>query len=124
MTSRTVFLAQFIRINSTDNCVQDLAALPAVEEPGKKFDGLSQGCRGLHAVFAETNPENHCAHISFTPVEDPKGRIKCQDSSSEGVQPEDLFDEGDLNRFSQFCIEHGLDPALAHNFDRSTLLRS
>ena len=34
-----------------------------------------QSCRKLHAVFAATNDE-HCAHISFKPMADPKGRFK------------------------------------------------
>ena len=38
-----------------------------------------KSCRRLHAVYAASNG-NHCAHLSFKPMADPKGQFKCQES--------------------------------------------
>jgi hypothetical protein len=68
-------------------CVKRLEKLPILTEG--RVDGFDQGCRALHAVFASTN-DKHCAHLSFEPMEDPNGDIKCQVSSETSVA--DLFD--------------------------------
>lgn len=53
-------------------CVGELESLPKGEGPLSRVDGNTQGCRSLHATFAQENSK-HCAHISFTPAEDPNG---------------------------------------------------
>lgn len=92
-------------------CQGELAVLPTFSE-GVYFDGNSMGCRALHAVLAETNPSKHCAHISFEPMEDPLGRIKCQES--ELTDPMDLFDEDDMSFYKKFCEDRGVDPLVGY----------
>lgn len=70
-------------------CVGKLKELPVVTN-GRYFDGNDRGCRLLHAAFAETDKE-HCPHISFEPLEDSKGKLKCQTSSN--IKASDYFDE-------------------------------
>ena len=66
-----------------------------------------QPCRKLHAVFAATN-DKHCAHISFTPMADPKGNFKCQESAE--VQASDLFTVDQVAKFESFVAEGGFEP--------------
>ena len=101
-------------LNVTSNCTEQLLTLPSAEGEQYFIDGKSQGCRVLHAVFANTNPDNHCAHLSFTPLEDPNGSIKCQ--SSKGTLPSSLFTERELQLFKDFSESVGVDPELGHTF--------
>jgi hypothetical protein len=100
---------------TAESCEETLAALPMVDEIEEAlyFDGDSQGCRTLHAVFANTNPENHCAHISFEPMADPKGAFKCRESV--GISSSDLFTEDDFRIFNDFCTANGIDPEVGHD---------
>jgi len=100
-------------VNVTDDCEGNLALLSGVEGPLSYFDGDTQGCRALHSVFAATNPVNHCPHVSFDPMEDPQGRIKCQ--TSQGVLPSELFTEQDFAEYRDFANSVGIDPDLGHN---------
>eukprot|EP00494_Astrolonche_serrata_P028554 UN28821 len=84
-------------VTTHEECTSGLAALPETEDG--YVDGNTQGCRALHAVFAQNNPD-HCAHISLVPAEDPKGRIKCQTSA--GITAEDLWTEEDINWFIDY----------------------
>ena len=77
-------------------------------------DGKSQGSRALHGAFAATNPVNYCAHLSHTPLEDPKGNVKCQ--NSKGTLPSSLFTERELQMFKDFAISVGVDPVLGHTY--------
>mmetsp|Transcript_34474 Transcript_34474/g.62000 ORF Transcript_34474/g.62000 Transcript_34474/m.62000 type:complete len:301 (-) Transcript_34474:208-1110(-) len=88
-------------------CQKKLRELPTFTN-GSYFDGDSQGCRALHGAFASVNPEGHCPHISFTPNQDPNGKIKCSESA--GVKPTDLFDDDDIGMFQTFCEVNGIDP--------------
>ena len=99
-------------LNVTSNCTEQLLTLPSAEGEQYFIDGKSQGCRVLHAVFANTNPDNHCAHLSFTPLEDPNGSIKCQ--TSKGTLPSSLFTERELQLFKDFAESVGVDPVLGH----------
>ena len=56
----------------------------------------------MHAVFAAENA-NHCAHISFKPIADPKGKGKCQVSKQ--VPVSDLFSDDDLATFAAFAVD-------------------
>ena len=100
-------------VNATNSCEDTLISLPTADAPSNYVDGYSQGCRALHSVFASTNPINHCAHLSFTPIVDPSGYIKCQNSSL--TPPTDLFTDEDLNKLSDFAASFGMDPVLGHN---------
>lgn len=53
-------------------------------------DGNSLGCRILHAAFAISNPEGHCAHVTLDPFDvDRLGGLRC--STSSRITPLDLF---------------------------------
>jgi len=97
-------------ISSTSDCVQSLAAMPTVDSNGH-VEGLSQGCRALHAVFAEKNIK-HCPHISFTPMQDEHGRTKCQTTGS--ILASDLFTSDEFTLYEKFCTKVGLDPTKGH----------
>lgn len=84
---------------SHQDCVSELEALPVFTEGSAHFDGNSRACRTLHAVFAEKN-QDHCAHLSIAPQEDPKGNTKCQ--QSQGIHYLDLFDEQDVENFREW----------------------
>lgn len=99
--------------NGTVECENKLNALPAVDGSLYRVDGNTQGCRALHAVFAQTNPTLHCAHLSFEPMQDPKGRNKCQKSGT--ALPADLFSVNDFKAFDTFASARGIDPAIGHN---------
>jgi len=101
-------------VDATDDCEGNLALLPGVEGPLSHFEGNSQGCRALHSVFALTNL-NHCPHVSFSPMEDPNGKIKCQ--TSQLLDPSELFTEEDFAEYRDFANEVGIDPDLGHNCD-------
>ena len=101
-------------IDVPSDCEEQLLALPGTEGQQSFIDGKSQGCRSLHAVFASTNPDNHCAHLSFTPVEDPHGNIKCQ--TSKGTLASSLFTESELQTFKDFSESVGIDPEIGHDF--------
>jgi hypothetical protein len=98
---------------TTSECENLLMALPSSEGVEHKIDGNTQGCRAFHAAYAVTNPTLYCPHISFQPVPDPRGEIKCQSGNS--VLPSDLFTNSDLQRFDKYNAEKGLDPLIGHN---------
>jgi len=97
--------------NPITNCTTEIAQLPVFNDGGY-VDGLSQGCRVLHAALAEQNPQDHCAHIAINATLDPLGLYKCQDSSH--IQPEDLFTDEELASFDEFALSHGIDPAVGY----------
>ena len=66
-----------------------------------------QSCRKLHAVFAAENA-HHCAHLSFKPMADPKGRVKCQESAQLPVSA--LFGDDELATFADFAVKLGFEP--------------
>ena len=84
-----------------DECISQLEALPLSSGTERYFDGNDQGCRYVHAVLAASNGA-HCPHISFVPVEDATGSIKCQ--TSKNIAVSDLVDETSLALFRDFCL--------------------
>jgi hypothetical protein len=98
--------------NNNVTCATMLNELPSTDSTKYYVDGKSQGCRALHAVFAETNPTNHCAHLSFTPLQDPSGNIKCQ--SSKNKLPSELFTANEIQIFESFAESVGIDPIKGH----------
>jgi hypothetical protein len=100
-------------VNTTASCEDDLALLPTIDDPGKRADGNTQGCRGIHVVFADTNPK-HCPHVSLTATPDHKGRIKCQ--SSANIQVDSLFTDRDVKKYQRFSRRHNIDPDLGHDY--------
>jgi hypothetical protein len=59
----------------------------------------------LHSVFASTN-DKHCPHISFVPVADSSGSLKCQESA--GLLPGDTVTDQDMQAFNDWMVEEGL----------------
>jgi hypothetical protein len=106
-----------LNVSNTTACMTMFNALVTTEGINHYFDGNSQGCRALHAVFAVTNPSHHCAHLSFTPLLDPAGNIKCQTSQARSTA--DLFTEADFTALRRFAIKHGIDPDIGHNCCRT-----
>ena len=93
-----------------DNCESRLAELPVFND-GSFVDGDSQGCRALHAVFAETN-NDHCAHIALNATEDRKGAIKCQNSNL--MNPSDYFTPADFREYDKYMVSQGIDPEIGY----------
>ena len=102
-----------LNTTNTTVCISTLQELPTAQGTNQYIDGKSQGCRALHAVFAFANPKQHCAHLSFTPLADPSGNVKCQ--TSQGTSPSDLFTEADFSTFRRFAEKNGIDPDIGHN---------
>lgn len=102
-------------ISSMSTCESHLQAMPATDGAEEHFDGNSTGCRSLHAAFAWKNTD-HCAHLSFEPMEDPYGKIKCQTSAN--ISPKTIFTESEFQIWRKFSQKHGIDPDLGHNFKR------
>jgi hypothetical protein len=106
-------LAAANNTNSTvTDCPQSLANLPVADGVDVHVDGQSQGCRALHSAFAATNAI-HCPHISFAPLADARGAIKCQHSNLKS--PRELFADSDFRLFRDFLVKHHVDPVLGHN---------
>eukprot|EP00581_Thalassiosira_minuscula_P002991 CAMPEP_0183742550 /NCGR_PEP_ID=MMETSP0737-20130205/64759_1 /TAXON_ID=385413 /ORGANISM="Thalassiosira miniscula, Strain CCMP1093" /LENGTH=840 /DNA_ID=CAMNT_0025978137 /DNA_START=297 /DNA_END=2819 /DNA_ORIENTATION=- len=91
-----------------DTCRSKYDDLPASDEDAY-VDGNSKGCRIIHSRFARINPD-HCAHLSFEPEEDSKGRIKCQESI--GQQFQDFFSKYELESFLKTAHEWGFDETM------------
>ena len=100
------------KVGNTNACVNKLSKSMPITTNGTYVDGNSQGCRALHAVFAETNPTAHCAHIKFQDAEDPSGRVKC--SESEGVTVDDLFSDSDFAVYNLTCTQNDIDPEVGY----------
>jgi hypothetical protein len=96
-------------IGSTAACVDELNDLP-VSDDGY-VTGNTQGCRALHAVFAQTN-QFHCPHVSLSNEDaDNNGSFKCSNvTESVDINPEDLFDDSDFELFNQTCEDNDIDP--------------
>lgn len=66
----------FNRLQSDKDCVSRLESLPLFNN-GSYVDGDSRACRFLHSVLVEENAM-HCEHLSFQPMADRNGKVKCQ----------------------------------------------
>lgn len=84
-------------------CQEKWDALP-INEEGALIDGNSKGCRIVHAAMAALN-KKHCPHLSFLPVEDVDGKVKCQESGMRS--PLDVFTQWELDKFREAAAEHG-----------------
>lgn len=102
-----------LNITNVTSCEDTLKTLPTAQGGFNHIDGNSQGCRALHGFLASTNPTIHCAHMSFTPLVDPHGKIKCQ--TSQFVLPTDLFSETDIQALRSVAEKYNIDPDLGHN---------
>jgi hypothetical protein len=104
--------APYLPNGTSANCLSRLEALPlsqSDEDGTLRFQEGSQVCRVMHAGLARINPVAHCAHISFEPLKDPQGRIKCQEGSdTDNFKYLDLFTQEEINDFRQYCLKQGL----------------
>lgn len=98
---------------SLDECQARMEKLPIVST-GSYFDGNDRGCRALHASFAAEYP-HHCPHISFVPVGDAAGGIKCQ--FSDVLAPLELFDAADLTRLEAYSKRMSINPRKGYTLD-------
>lgn len=89
---------KFNNLTDQESCKEQFLALEIGHGDINWFDGNSQSCRVVHATFAEENP-THCPHISFVPMVDINGHIKCQTSA--GLTPSDLFTAEQLDFFER-----------------------
>eukprot|EP00588_Corethron_pennatum_P015714 CAMPEP_0194279758 /NCGR_PEP_ID=MMETSP0169-20130528/14108_1 /TAXON_ID=218684 /ORGANISM="Corethron pennatum, Strain L29A3" /LENGTH=377 /DNA_ID=CAMNT_0039024221 /DNA_START=33 /DNA_END=1166 /DNA_ORIENTATION=+ len=98
---------------SQNPCLGAFVSIPPFEPQNDpinaSIDGNSIGCRLLHGSFALQN-DIHCPHISFTPISDEKGSIKCQTSLLKTVA--DSFTEEELEFMNAATKTFGLDNAL------------
>jgi len=85
--------------------------MPAIDSNGC-MEGLSQGCCALNSVFTKTNSKHCPRYISFTPVQDEHGRIKCQNTGN--ILASDLFTSDEFTMFKEFCMSIGVDPTKGH----------
>jgi len=99
------------------DCMFQHSELPLFSTDSSHFDGLDKSCRVLHSVLASNN-DHHCPHISFVPMEDDEGKIKCQSSSERN--PTELFDAVELEYFNQFKLNNGIDPLLGYKLKEET----
>ena len=93
------------------DCIAQMESLPlmTVNEPGLRVvDGNSTICRSLHGSLAALNPEAHCEHISFKPLEDSDGKVKC--SISDDLDQKDFFSDKDFRQFQSVAELNDLDP--------------
>jgi len=95
-------------ITSVEECKERMQSLDMVTGDNY-FDGESFACRLAHGIMAEHNPD-HCPHISFLPMEDKDGTIKCQESA--GNLPTDVLSASKIANFETFMVRHGIDPTV------------
>ena len=87
---------------SIEECLDKMADLPVASD-NFYVDGNDAGCRKLHAVFAGFNDE-HCPHLSFIPIEDVNGKIKCQ--TSQNLQVADYFTEAEIAKYAEYTVSN------------------
>jgi len=120
--------------NRTANCVAKLANLPV--SINGHYDGYMSSCFALHAPYVAnlaaeagsaptmvTTDDNnttmtplasHCAHLSFAPVADANGQVKCQSSSTDLLDA-NLWSASDLEAFAAYVTKRwpDVDPKTA-----------
>lgn len=90
------------------DCRENMSLLPKTTTNSlgmTTYDGNSTTCRIVHSALASTN-KMHCAHISFLPMEDVNGNLKCTGEGSNLIPD---FDERDMNAFSATALNAGLN---------------
>lgn len=96
--------------SSQESCKKDFLELDISEGDALWVDGNTRGCRMVHATYAISN-SNHCPHISLAPIEDHKGKIKCQTSA--GMKVTDEFTDAQLSFFKDSATgDFGFDETM------------
>lgn len=93
-------------LSCTEKMMSNLPLTTLNKSARKTYDGNSTSCRHLHASLAALNPKTHCPHVSFDPVEDPNGKVKCHESDNFLI--EDYFATEDFTLFRETAEAHGL----------------
>ncbi|CAB9496630.1 Putative white-brown complex homolog protein 30 [Seminavis robusta] len=99
------------------DCTEALAPIPVVTRSHQgidTIDGNSLGCRHVHSTLAKHDPSTHCPHMSLLPMEDPAGKVKCQDSYN--FTYEEFFTPEDFALFDLVATRNGLDESHMHLF--------
>ena len=102
-----------------EECITALEGMVYDEVDGQGFhrrEGNVQSCRVVHAALAKREPEQHCAHISLAPQEDPDGLIKCQEGSGYLLNVTDYFTQEEFELFDQYMIDQGFDPNIGSDY--------
>lgn len=86
---------------SMNECMRMLRRLPM----------LTKDYCVVHAVLAKSNPA-YCPYISFSPLADNKGKIKCQSSSM--IPIGDGLSTFDMAMFNSFLASHDIDPDVGY----------
>ena len=95
LKSKEDCVARYEKLNTFD----DGPKIADSKDLGGGFDGNSASCRALHSVLASISTD-HCAHLSFVPMADPNGNVKCQ--TSKRLHMTDYFDARDFENFNLF----------------------
>jgi len=86
-----------------ETCLSKWDELP---DNSDSLQGNTKGCRLYHASFAKEN-DKHCPHLSFMPMEDYHGNIKCQNPTDD--PKENMFTAYDFSLANQYAIESGFE---------------
>ena len=95
LQSKEDCVARYEKLNTFD----DGPKIANSKDLGGGFDGNSASCRALHSVLTSISTD-HCAHLSFVPMADPNGNVKCQ--TSKRLHMTDYFDARDFENFNLF----------------------
>jgi hypothetical protein len=63
--------------------------------------------------MAVLHPVQHCAHLSFVPMEDPSGNVKCSMSSNYSMK--DFFTQGDYLLFQETAEASSLNSTIYYS---------
>jgi hypothetical protein len=102
---------------SQGDCIRQMDSLPVATmniHGYNTVDGNSTGCRHLHASLAVPAPEVHCPHLSYIPMEDQNGKVKCSESND--FRQEDFFSPSDINLFERAALDFTVNASAM--FDR------
>lgn len=91
-------------------CNEKMKTLPFTtlnEEGFSVADGNSTLCRATYAGLVESDPSLHCPHLSFGPMLDSNGDIKCW--RSDDYDLDDFLEESDYDLFNRIAGTLGLD---------------
>ena len=61
----------------------------------------------LHGVFAASN-DKHCPHLSFVPMPDYKGNLKCQSSKQMDVVGDGIFTQSQVDLVGTYLEKMGI----------------
>lgn len=111
MESRCSDTFKYNNFTSSLDCKTAYDNLPLIDEGGY-LDGNTKSCRMIHAALASED-SHHCPHISFAPMKDKKGKIKCQESKRQ--KDSDIFSQYELDTITETGYKLGFPETLYRN---------